>query len=382
MSEIRNRYIHLDMLRGIAAVIVVAEHTRAFLFVPYGELAGANLFWKAFYGATSLGHQAVMIFFALSGFLVGGKAIQHLWIGSWSWPQYALRRLTRLWIVVLPALLLTLVLDWIGMSFGFTQVYSGFSSDTYASFPADGGAVEHSLAAFLGNTFFLQTIAVPVYGSNGPLWSLAYEFWYYVLAMLALSMLFSRRNPVALASNACLMALIVWTLPSAILASGLIWFAGAIAGAVTPALSRYITPFAWQLALLGLTVILLMTVLSELNVVDNGELLLGIVVAMVLPVLALLPPSSCVPYHKVARGLAEVSYTLYVMHFPILMTATMIFFAPVRFLPGMGALAVYTLFIVGALIAAIGLWACFEKHTDRLYGALAGWLPSTMKVLR
>jgi len=36
------------------------------------------------------------------------------------------------------------------------------------------------------NVFFLQTITVPVYGSNSPLWSLANEFWYYLLFPLLL----------------------------------------------------------------------------------------------------------------------------------------------------------------------------------------------------
>ena len=36
------------------------------------------------------------------------------------------------------------------------------------------------------NAFFLQTIVGPTFGSNGPLWSLAYEWWYYVLFPLAL----------------------------------------------------------------------------------------------------------------------------------------------------------------------------------------------------
>jgi peptidoglycan/LPS O-acetylase OafA/YrhL len=32
----------------------------------------------------------------------------------------------------------------------------------------------------LGNLVFLQAILVPTWGSNGPLWSLAFEFWFYI----------------------------------------------------------------------------------------------------------------------------------------------------------------------------------------------------------
>src|ERR1035441_502485 len=42
-------------------------------------------------------------------------------------------------------------------------------------------ALRSTLPAFFGNLFFLQSVVSPVFGSNGPLWSLSYEFWYYIL---------------------------------------------------------------------------------------------------------------------------------------------------------------------------------------------------------
>lgn len=358
------------MLRGVAAFLVVAEHTRAFLFVPYGHLASVGTLWKAFYAATSLGHQAVLIFFALSGFLIGGKTLKDFCSGAWSWPKYALRRMTRLWIVVLPALMLTFLLDRVGMSFGYAEGYAGLSGGIYASLQGKGIQVDHSLDVFFGNALFLQTIATPVYGSNGPLWSLAYEFWYYVLAPIVMTIVFFYRNIMVLAANAILLALIIWTLPTALAAGGLIWIAGAIAGAATPPLSKYITPFAWPLTLLGLAAILATMMIAEANVIPHSDLLLGSVVAIVLPVLALTPAPWRL-YRNMARGLAEISYTLYVTHFPFLMAATMIFFAPIRLLPGVAALVPYALLTTGTLISAVVLWACFERHTDRIYSALA-----------
>jgi len=40
------------------------------------------------------------------------------------------------------------------------------------------------LGDLLENLGFVQTVSVPVYGTNGPLWSLANEFWYYVMFSL------------------------------------------------------------------------------------------------------------------------------------------------------------------------------------------------------
>ena len=72
---LKHRLVHLDCLRGVAALLVCLEHLRAFLFVPFAQLKSLGVFTKGFYLVTGLGHQAVMIFFVLSGFLVGGSVI-------------------------------------------------------------------------------------------------------------------------------------------------------------------------------------------------------------------------------------------------------------------------------------------------------------------
>ena len=100
-----NRYVWLDLARGFSALLVCAGHLRNVALVDYGELPDPGLFVKFLYLLTGLGHQAVMVFFVLSGFLVGGSVLK---AGSkFSVPTYAISRLTRLWIVLLPALILT-----------------------------------------------------------------------------------------------------------------------------------------------------------------------------------------------------------------------------------------------------------------------------------
>ena len=101
----------LDLVRGLAALLVLAGHLRAYVFQSYGEALQMSVALKVFYFATGLGHAAVIIFFALSGFLVGGRALQDLRARRFSWSRYLLRRLTRLWIVIVPALLLTMLFD-------------------------------------------------------------------------------------------------------------------------------------------------------------------------------------------------------------------------------------------------------------------------------
>ena len=53
------RLDHLDVIRGLAALLVVVAHLRPFIFQGYAEIETVNLPVQAFYFATSLGNQAV-----------------------------------------------------------------------------------------------------------------------------------------------------------------------------------------------------------------------------------------------------------------------------------------------------------------------------------
>jgi peptidoglycan/LPS O-acetylase OafA/YrhL len=166
-----HRFAHLDMLRGLAALGVVVGHTRGFLIVGYASASAHSAFDQLFYFATGLGHQCVIAFFALSGFLVGGPALRDIMTGRWSWGPYMLRRLTRLWTVLIPALLLTWMLDTAGGTLGGHAGYEGaFYTESFIG-PSPAQPADLSLPTFLANTLFLQTVVTPVFGSNGPLWS-------------------------------------------------------------------------------------------------------------------------------------------------------------------------------------------------------------------
>jgi peptidoglycan/LPS O-acetylase OafA/YrhL len=72
---VKHRLVHLDFLNGIAAILVCISHLSAFLFVPFKQAQSSGLLIKAFYFLSTLGHQAVLLFFVLSGYLVGGSVI-------------------------------------------------------------------------------------------------------------------------------------------------------------------------------------------------------------------------------------------------------------------------------------------------------------------
>ena len=143
--------LFLDVLRVFAALVVFAHHCSLVLY--------ANRVWIP-------GHDAVVIFFVLSGYVITGSTLTRR---NPAVKQYVIARLTRLYSVVLPALALTVALALAG---------SMINPHAYALIIRD-----HDWLRVVATAFFLQAIwwwNLPPPG-NGPFWSLGYEFWYYVL---------------------------------------------------------------------------------------------------------------------------------------------------------------------------------------------------------
>jgi len=362
---VNHRLVHLDCLRGLAALLVVVEHLRAFLFVPFPQVVSPGVITKAFYLVTGLGHQAVMIFFVLSGFLVGGSVITALQRGKWSWRTYLLRRMSRLWVVLIPALLLTLFWDKLGCGIA-PEGYDGAYRELYHSGPTPNGPADWSLAAFLGNAFFLQTILVPCFGTNGPLWSLANEFWYYLLFPLLILVFASvQRVP---ARMACLLLAtgILLFLPKSILVGGVIWLLGAgvfyliqigkIRGIVSHPL--------WLILSLLLTMGSLLASRSG-RIGEGADLLIGIGCAALVAGLATRGSTSYF-YGMLSAGASELSYTLYLVHFPVLAFLFFGFFKGCQIAPSSASALWFMGFLAITVVYSAAIWWLFERNTDRV----------------
>jgi peptidoglycan/LPS O-acetylase OafA/YrhL len=273
------------------------------------------------YFLTGFGRQAVMVFFVLSGFLISSSILSNQASGTWSWRDYAINRASRLYPVLIPGLLFGLLWDKVGSSL--------FASTGLYSHPLEhfGPAIAQSqitLRTFTGNLFFLQTIVCSTFGSNGPLWSLSNEFWYYVLF------------PVGLFAG------LAWTkhsmrraIPLTILAFGLlvflgsdkvigflVWMAGCvlvIAYSAFPSLGkRWLIPYALisSLALAGC----LMAARTGRPAALGTDLSVGVTFTLFLfAVLYVDFGTRSAHYHNAARFFAGFSYSLYVLHFPLLL---------------------------------------------------------------
>jgi peptidoglycan/LPS O-acetylase OafA/YrhL len=131
------------------------------------------------------GTQAVVVFFALSGFVIAFVADGR----EKTLVEYALRRAARGWSVAIPAILLA----------GIITFAVGASEISVAAPPAT------SLADLLGrsmtNLLFLGQLWILDIQSplNAPFWSLNYEVWYYAL-FGAWTYLRGRRRVIALSA--------------------------------------------------------------------------------------------------------------------------------------------------------------------------------------
>jgi peptidoglycan/LPS O-acetylase OafA/YrhL len=371
----RERLEHLDMLRGLAALAVCMGHVRSFVFVDYSTNPDRQLWEIPFYVMTGLGSQAVIVFFALSGFLVGGPALRRIHQRRWNFPDYAVHRFTRLWTALIPALAMTAALDWFGWRWLGLAGYSGEYHALIASGPLPGQSIDLGLATFLGNVAFLMTVFAPIFGSDGPLWSLAYEFAYYFtipLAWLAI------RGGAAwiwrILGGAAFLAM-VFLYPFDVPLLGIAWLAGAL-GYLARERVAALSPGRFRLLAAAALVALLATFPLTLRFGNYGNLAFGIAWALALPCLARLRnPGGA--YGRTSFWLSEISFTLYVVHYPLVFLLWLALLAPAQHPVGLTGLGLWLGLLAASLSYALAMWWLFERNTGKVRAAAQRFFRTT-----
>ena len=363
------RYARLDLVRGGSALIVVAQHLRNATMVDFQSTSQSPAWIKGFYFVTGLGHQAVVVFFVLSGFFVGGAALKAG--AQFQWTNYLSARLSRLWTVLIPCLLLTYAADSIIWATA-PSVLDGAFAEKWHSAP-QSGAYAASLATAVGNLLFLQTIVVPVFGSNGPLWSLANEFWYYMLfPLMAMAAAQIGERPTVMRRAACalLAVLVLCFVPFSMLPGYVIWLLGLAVFAARRELIAFMGRHFRIAATASFALFGVCLVFSRLRVIPGEEwgvpdLLLGSAFAAVCAVLIIPRTQRAAESRldKVSDSLAQLSYTLYLSHFPLVMLIGAEFYRNER-MPANGAsLLVFTGWLVLLVCVCWVLWWLFERNT-------------------
>jgi peptidoglycan/LPS O-acetylase OafA/YrhL len=377
-SEVDNRqdvdrrsawFPYLDLTRGLAALLVALGHLRGFVFIDFGKLDHPSFVWAFFYLITGFGHEAVMAFFVLSGFLVGGTVVSRGGLPQWSWSDYAITRMTRLWIVLIPALLLTALWDNLGIAITGSPFYAGKMSLVYGSGPTSDPS-GYTIACFLGNLAFLQTIIVPTFGSNGPLWSLANEFWYYALFPLLFCSL-ATKMPLTIKVGSVVSAFIIcYMLPLGIVLYGLIWLLGV--AAFTLRRIAVVRVYRNMLLVPSGIILLAALALTRVSILTGfaADFTIGAAVAGMLAPLSEMKLTNSI-LTKLSRAAAEFSYTLYLVHFPIAAFLGCYILKNQRLTPNLTSATIYMALLAIVVVYAWGVYLIFERNTPSARRAIS-----------
>lgn len=175
----------LNGLRGLAALYVLIGHARWLLWEGYSEgylhhPERYNWFTKILVYAFALfgkGHVAVILFFVLSGFVIHYSTIRQE-KKKFDIPDYFKRRFLRIYPPLVFCMLLTLILDLTGK---YVFGYSIYFQHTPVPLINKNIISNLNWITAIGNLLMVQNVYTPVWGTNGPLWSLMYEWWFYML---------------------------------------------------------------------------------------------------------------------------------------------------------------------------------------------------------
>jgi peptidoglycan/LPS O-acetylase OafA/YrhL len=331
--------------------MIVAGHVRCSTFVQYGELAETEktLFIVAAFALTRLGNEAVVVFFVLSGFLVGGRALERIVEGTFKPFDYAVDRFVRIMLPLIPALVLTAIICKI----------------TGGNFNA---------ACLIGNIFALQGVFFEPFGGNAPLWSLSYEVWFYTFAYAigVMSIRKSQHFP-----SVVLLVLIGTIFTSLSVTYLFCWLIGAMAYIRMPYGSSWKIIF-YSICLFIYSIIAIQIGSDSVSFPvehfrkyfpsrDVSRIFLSLSISLIIQQILYMKPT--IVYLKkldhIGTALSAFSYTLYLTHYPILQLMTYL---------GLQKADNINFFSIGIfwgsiLICFVVSWLfylVFEKHTNYL----------------
>ena len=363
----------LDLARWLAAAIVFLGHLRDPLFLGYGSLPAEarGPLISIWYFITGWYGEAVTVFFVLSGYLVGAMGLAKASAGRFHLREYAIDRATRIFLPFVPALALTACLDLAG---GALFAGTGFYTHEHPMIREKiaGGAFQSfsTPQIFLSNLAMLQTIWAPPFGSDRPLWTISLEFWFYVVFGVSLAASVASRRTARIAGLLAAAALLALLGAKFVVFLGL-WAIGACVGLIR--LSEIERPIVALLAFLSVLVAVRLNDIHGFAMDATLNTLKNYLVAASFAWVLISMRHACFCYLRSGSGfnrfLADFSYSLYLIHFPLMLFVLGALHATGRFdgiARGYSATDPRGLLAYAITIAVVGVcaWA-FSQATER-----------------
>jgi len=342
----------LDGLRGLSAIYVLVHHARLALTQPYfnglsrhpEQYQWYDRIMVYFFSLFKFGHEAVIIFFVLSGFLIHFRyaGAQNIFV-DFKLSQYLKKRLIRIYPTLIVSFIVCYLTDFIIL------IVTG------DSYPLS----QYSISRFLFNFFLVPES--PLWGSNYPVWSLKHEWFFYLMYPLLLWSYHKQRIlPLLLSLGLFFTYLFGYKIDyiGAAAYTISIWLLGAIMAAIYkqnkrlfnyipvlivfflayPLIARINSNYPW----LDLCFGLITTGFVALMIIRNKSML-----AMTLSSLS---------------WLGTFSYSLYLLHFPILLLfkALAIYYAKNKELP------YHLWYVTGSIIIIIPFVYLIYYYSERI----------------
>jgi peptidoglycan/LPS O-acetylase OafA/YrhL len=350
----RSRVVGLDGIRGLAALFVVLHHCWLMAFPGFPDNTG-----PAWTGFLLYGHFAVVVFITLSGFSLAISPARKGWqLGGKK--RFAVRRAWRILPPYWAALALSLVIAW-------------------AVVPQPGSGPPNGRTVVVYGLLLQDVIGSPV--PNGALWSIAVEAQLYFVFPLLL--LFLRRFGAAVVLAAATLPVIaIGLLSPHVHAVHLLLrltpqfaplFALGMVGAGIIRVSDRIRklPWQWFAAVAAAPVLVLIVVRGPVWTVDNFfwvDMAIGPAVAMLLAAVATRRPAPFVWLldTRPVRSLGTFSYSLYLIHAPIVVALSRKLIAP-HVAPGLPAFFVTLAIAVPVSVLTARVFAAFFEIPFQRY---------------
>lgn len=359
--------VELDSLRGLAAMSVLLLH---FLEGWLQTSPPHYVYYFLYIPLLTSGNAAVMMFFVLSGFVL---TLPQMVPKPASYPAYAVRRICRIYLPYLAALAVALLGCW---RFHGLQLYGDRFRITWRDAPSISGIAQH--LAFLGR--------YDVYAYNTPIWSLVHE--------MRISLIFPLLCLVSLRMRAWVAFLVAVSLQAAarlvdrfsgpytgggypgvpsIFWSLTVSFCGIfLVGSILARHREKIVAWLTRLPSWLLTVLLVVSIgLYQYNAALHiprflRDFVAGLGAAYFI-MLALVPGGWLSRFLRLRplRWLGKVSYSLYLVHMPILMTLAILLYKKAP--PG----PMVVPFVALSLLAAAAFHRWVEVPSMRLGRTLA-----------
>lgn len=303
----------LDSIRGLSAIVVLFAHCYQILIAPTNGML---------FGVVSIFSQAaVMVFFVLSGLLIGKSLTRNInQNSSLQLKPYFIDRLNRIYPPFIFSLLLVGILYILAPYFFPTGSLSFVPSDQYLA----RQGYDITLSSVLSSAFFLNGFIGKNISVNGPLWSLAYEVWYYILAALLLK----SYKPFYLALLAVITITLCFLNKFFILYS-VVWFSGMFIAILhnNNIHNRTLHKALYVLSTLGTVFFAYIFLSTKYNLhTVNSKIIKNLSLDLYKVCIGLL--AACFIYSilngyskftSLFKSSSSYSYTLYIVHFPILL---------------------------------------------------------------